>query len=166
MIVVDRAVLGLGFIAGLRTASGPALFARFAAANPESLRGTGFDVLASERVELALKVSALGEFAIDKLPFIPARIEPGALTARMISGAFVGAAVSAARGTDRLTGALCGAASAFTGAFVGYTVRRFLTVGIGFPDPFIALLEDAAVLIGGFTLIDDLAARQEAARVG
>jgi uncharacterized membrane protein len=164
MVVIDRAVLGLGFISGLRTASGPALFARYAAANPESLRGTELEGLISERVELALKLGALGEFAIDKLPFIPARIEPGGLTARMISGACVGAAVSAVRGQDRVMGAMLGAMSAFTGAFVGYFVRRALTVGIGFPDPPIALLEDAVVLIGGFSLIDDLAARQESAQ--
>jgi uncharacterized membrane protein len=87
----------------------------------------------------------LGELIADKLPGIPARIEPGPLAARGLMGALLGWSVGQGR-IGRSVSAAIGAAAALAGATAAYHARRHLTGRYAVPDPAIALAEDAITL--------------------
>lgn len=91
----------LGVVAGARTFTAPA-------AVWLERGGTAGYVLAA---------LALGEYAADLLPSVPARTSPPALAARIVSGSAVGYAVG---GTGGVVAALAGVA---LGAFGGYRLR-------------------------------------------
>src|SRR5690242_14066557 len=104
---------GLGWVAGMRSASAPAAFSYQVARHPGALEGTPFAPLASSRARTILTLSALGEFVVDKLPITPSRIDPAPLAGRMGSGALVGAAVFVEHRRPALIGAAVGAGAAF-----------------------------------------------------
>jgi uncharacterized membrane protein len=127
--------LDVGAASGLRTFSGPA-----------------FTVWKSgSRWAPLVAVAAVGELIADKLPFTPARTQPGPLIGRMVCGGFCGAAVAGRFEGSRTVGAVCGAAGALASAFAGYTIRRQLTVDFGWPDAPVAIVEDALALLMAFT---------------
>ena len=119
--------LGLGAICGLRTMMGPALVAN--AAPPG--------------VKIALRIMAVGELIVDKLPATPNRIAPGPLAGRAVSGALVGYVVCRHAKTSPWLGALLGGLAAVGGAFGGYYARKTLVERLSLPDPLIAVAEDA-----------------------
>jgi uncharacterized membrane protein len=92
-------------------------------------------------------VAAAAELVYDKLPFAPARTKPSSLAVRIVSGGFCGATVAGLCAGSKALGALCGAAAAVAAAFSGYTIRRYLTVEIGWADFPVALVEDAIAFV-------------------
>ena len=148
-------VAGLGFLAGLRTTSPHAFLGAHFQGREAQLAGTPFRWLASPAAATVLTLMAGGELAVDKVPSIPARIEPPSLILRALSGASAGAVLSMARDRSPATGAILGAAAALVGSFAGYHARRALTHGGGLPDPPVALLEDALVIVGGQLLLGE-----------
>jgi len=112
------------------------------AESPLAWLGTG-------QAYIALRLAAAGELIADKLPGIPARIEPLPLLGRAMSGAVAGAALSDADGEDWVVGAALGTAAAVISAFGLYHLRRALTYGLGLPDPVVALAEDGVALAAG-----------------
>jgi len=143
-------VLTLGAVAGMRSMSAPALVSGYLqqkqlaalAESPLAWLGTG-------QAYIALRLAAAGELIADKLPGIPARIEPLPLLGRAMSGAVAGAALSDADGEDWVVGAALGTAAAVISAFGLYHLRRALTYGLGLPDPVVALAEDGVALAAG-----------------
>lgn len=107
------------------------------------------DALRSTALTRALKGGALAEALADKMPDLPARIEPAPLFGRAAIGALVGAAAAELVGDDRLPPALAGAAGAIAGAYGAYHVRRWLAENTKVPDTVVALTEDAVVLGAG-----------------
>ncbi|MDX1663991.1 MAG: DUF4126 family protein [Candidatus Promineifilaceae bacterium] len=148
-------IAGLGFMAGLRSASPHAFLAAHFQGEEAQLEGTPFRWLATPTAATLLTLMAAGELAADKVPSIPARVEPGPLIGRALSGASAGAALSMARDRSPAAGAALGAVAALAGTFAGYYARRALTQGSGLPDPPVALLEDALVIVGGQLLLDE-----------
>lgn len=140
------AALGLGALSGMRSMAGPLFFAR--AASSSGLAG----LLASRRVARALGVLAAAELVADKWPRIPARIEPGPLTGRVLAGALSGASIASARGRRRLVPALLGGGAALASAAGAYLVRKRLGRRLGVPDALLGLAEDALVLASGAAL--------------
>jgi uncharacterized membrane protein len=128
--------LALGVVAGLRTFTAPAavFLARGGVAG------------------IVLAFVALGELIADKLPTMPSRTSPPALTARIVSGGFVGwYFLSSSDGRPAILGAGVGVVGALIGAFGGVRVRRFAIDRIGAIPA--ALCEDAiAIGIAAFVV--------------
>lgn len=103
------------------------------------------EVLAAPRTAAWLKLAAAGELLGDKLPMTPARVLPGPLAGRALSGALCGAVLYAAAGRRQLAGAALGGAAALAGAFGMYHLRRAMGER-GVSDLLLAGLEDALAI--------------------
>lgn len=148
-------IVGAGAMCGMRTTSGPAFLAAYARKHEREIPDDSLlRWLAMPPVPFLLKAVAAGELAGDKLPMIPARIEPVGLVARLFSGALVGAGLSILQKRSRLGGALLGGAAAVGAAYAVYHARRALSEGKGIPDPLVAVAEDALVLGLGFDVFE------------
>jgi uncharacterized membrane protein len=141
--------LGLGAISGLRSLSGPAFISRAASRGHLDLDGTVFAFFGSPRISKALVLMELGELVGDKLPATPSRTSLPPLLGRAASGALVGAAVFVSEGRRATTGAALGSTAAVVAAFAGEWIRALAVEKTGFPDPVVALAEDATVLLVG-----------------
>jgi uncharacterized membrane protein len=146
--------IGMGVIAGMRSMSAPALVSNHIAGNsPEGISETPFKVLGYPKTAYLLKGLALGEMIADKLPVVPARISPGPLAFRIISGAVCGGAVCAAEGERADIGAIAGGVAAIAGAYGFYHLRRSVGRESKAPDPLLGLAEDAMVITGGLKIM-------------
>jgi uncharacterized membrane protein len=145
----------IGGATGLRSMTGIAMVTL--AAQPHwphlkwlHLSGTGLSFLAHPVAMIIFVLLALGELVADKLPFIPARIQPGPLAARFAFGALCASALAVAAGVSGvlpvLLPALIGGIAAIVAAYAGYWLRRSITAR-GVKDLPIALLEDAAAIL-------------------
>ena len=147
-----RAV-SIGAVAGMRSASAPALTSHYFAKNPSlfldssPLKGIGLTTTAN-----VLKFMALGELVADKLPFVPPRTQPGPLGARAVSGGVCGAAVFLAEGERAEIGAALGAASAVASSFLFMSLRHVIGKAAKLPDPVVALAEDGLMLGIGYAV--------------
>jgi len=113
--------VSVGALAGLRSASASAIASHMLTQHrSKKLTDTSFDFMQSKTMATALKLIAIGEFIVDKLPTTPNRIKPFLLTGRCISGAFAGAVIYKAGGGKAITGALLGGIAAFTSTFVSF----------------------------------------------
>ncbi len=143
--------IGIGAVAGMRSAAAPAFTSHYFAQNPSlfldasPLKGLGLPVTAN-----VLKFMALGELGADKLPFAPPRTEPGGLGARAVSGGVCGAAIFLAEGGRPAAGAILGAASAVASSFLFMNLRRVIGKAASLPDPVVALVEDGVMLGIGY----------------
>lgn len=145
---------GLGMAAGMRSMSAPAFVSdRYAQSPSVRLAVSPLWWLVSPKAASVTKMLALGEVLVDKLPFVGARIEPGPLAARGVSGGLAGATVCVAEGRNAAIGAGVGLLAALASAFAFYHLRRSLGEKIGVPDPLLALAEDALVLSIGRTAL-------------
>lgn len=144
----------IGIIAGMRSMSTPALVSNHLAHNEsQNLAGSPLSVLASSKTSSILKVLALGEMVVDKLPITPARISPGPLIARIVSGAISGAAICAAEDKRADVGAVVGGMAGILGAYGFYHLRRRTGEATGVPDVVLGVAEDAIVIGGGTRLL-------------
>jgi uncharacterized membrane protein len=138
----------IGFVAGLRSLTGPALLS--ASGSAGLLRfGPRLKWLKSSKTALAFGALALGELVIDKLPSAPARTKLGPLVARAASGALCGAAVCAVQDEDVAKGAALGAVGAVAGTYAGYYLRKHAVEVHGIPKLAAALAEDAIAVSSG-----------------
>jgi uncharacterized membrane protein len=144
----------MGAVAGLRSMAAPATLSR-AASNGHvgSLRDTSFAVLGSSKVSTLLTLFEVGELIGDKLPVLPSRTSPPPLVGRAASGAVVGAALFASEGRRAAKGGALGAIAAVVSAYAGEQLRTQVGQLTGVPDPAVALLEDAVVLLGAHRLL-------------
>jgi uncharacterized membrane protein len=146
--------IGMGVIAGMRSMSAPAIVSNYLAHNPsKSIAKTPFRAMGSSRTAGVLKALALGEMVADKLPMIPARIAPGPLVARGVSGALCGASVFAAEGERPAKGGLAGAVAAIASAYAFYHLRRRIGQESKVPDVALGFTEDAIVVGGGLCIL-------------
>jgi uncharacterized membrane protein len=148
---------GIGALAGLRTFTPPSVVSQAARRNLLPLRRSPLRFLRSAASANTFAALAAGELVGDKLPFMPSRLKPEALTARFASGALCGAALMAAhRNRDHnalLAGAVVGALAAIAGAFAGYHFRRQLGQKLNVGDPAIAVIEDMIAVAGSVALV-------------
>ncbi len=135
MIALLAAFL-LGFIAGLRTFTAPAVL-----------------LLARHRslVAYLLGVLAILEYAGDLHPNAPSRTQAIGLAARVVSGAFCGGAIALMGRGSVLLGVLLGAVGAVAGAYIGLAARRRAIEAIGRVPA--ALLEDALAIVGAVLVV-------------
>lgn len=128
------AALLLGFVAGLRTFTAPAVLWLMRHASP---------------IAYVLGVLAIAEFVGDLHPQAPARTRAVGLLARAISGAFCGWIIASPSGLPGI-GAAVGAFGAIAGAYIGLALRMRAIAPLGNVPA--GILEDiiaiaAAVLI-------------------
>jgi uncharacterized membrane protein len=111
----------------------------------------GLTMAATSPTARALTIAlAAAEMVADKSARIPARISPGPLAGRLVTGALAGA--GCARNGSRVPAALAGAAGAATGAHLLYHARRLATERLGVP-PLVAALAEDALAIGSSLLL-------------
>ncbi|MBC8067010.1 MAG: hypothetical protein IAG13_01645, partial [Deltaproteobacteria bacterium] len=101
----------------------------------------------SDRLGQAMRLGAIVEVVIDKLPFTGDRTSVLQLLARVISGGVSGAALSSADDRGPVLGALLGTAGAVAGTFALFHLRRGLHEGLRMPGVVAGLTEDV-LLIG------------------
>ena len=144
--------VAIGFIAGLRSMTAPAVVAWAVSFEWLGLEGTPLAFLGSAAARSILLVLMVGELVLDKLPFTPNRTRPGSFMGRVATGALSGAALSAGLGGSLLFGALAGGTGAVAGTLAGYRARTGLVRALGVPDYVVAVLEDV-VAVGGALLV-------------
>jgi uncharacterized membrane protein len=147
-------VVGIGALAGLRSASAPAIASHILSHHhSRRLRGTKLGFMQSGAAATTLKLFAAGEMVADKMPFTPNRIKPASVAFRCLSGALAGASISKATGGKVGAGALFGAATALASTYISFLLRKATVKTTGVLDPIIGALEDALVLGAGAKLI-------------
>ncbi|WP_214070769.1 DUF4126 family protein [Mucilaginibacter sp. dw_454] len=143
-------VLGIGLLAGMRSASAPAITSYILSHHKSKVFGKSrLGFLQSNTVANGLKYMALAEFIGDKLPTAPDRIKPVVLSARCISGALAGAGILKAAGGNAWVGALIGGTAAVASTFGSFFLRKATVKTSGIIDPIIGALEDALVVGAG-----------------
>ncbi len=152
------AAAAFGTLTGMRSVSGPALLAaRSVVAGAQPGAGPAERWLANPGIALALGVLALGEMVADKTPWIPPRIAPPSVAARIAVGAACGG-VQARRWRQRgWAPALVGGLAALGSTFAAYSVRQRTSERFGISTVLLGMLEDAIVIAGASTVYRVLA---------
>jgi uncharacterized membrane protein len=107
--------------------------------------------MAAPATAYVFAILAVLELVGDKLPFTPSRLKPGALGARIVSGALSGAVLCTAARQSVAAGVVIGGFAGFAGAFAGYRARRHLTLDRRLPDFPVAIAEDLCAI--GLTIL-------------
>jgi len=134
--------LALGFAAGLRSFTPPAVVAWAAHLGCLSLNNSPLAFMGSIITAVIFSLLALFELFLDLQPSTPKRTAPFPLGARSLTGGLCGACLCAPSNRSLIVGAILGAVGGVIGAFSGYEIRRRLVAGLNIKDIFIALLED------------------------
>lgn len=151
-ISTTLAVLLIGFAAGLRALTPPAVVAWCAFLGWINLDATPFSFMSSWIAVAIFSLLALGEYIGDLLPSAPDRTALPGLIARIATGSFSAACVLAATGNG-VAFALLGGLAAVAGAFAGLHLRRGAVRSLKTRDAFIAIPEDViAILITIFAV--------------
>ncbi|HEX6746793.1 MAG TPA: DUF4126 family protein [Longimicrobium sp.] len=145
----------LGVVAGMRSMAAPAALSRHLVHDPTVPNGVLDDLLSRPAAPRVLGLASAAEHLADKLPFVPARTDPGPLAGRIAAGAVCGFVIARRAGESAAVGALVGALAAAAGTFAFYHLRRALTTDAGLPDLPVALAEDVvAVTVAEVALRD------------
>jgi uncharacterized membrane protein len=140
-LTVILAILIIGFAAGLRSLTAPAVVAWAAHLSLIDLHSTPLAFIGSPIAAGVLTLLALVEYVADQLPNTPARTAAPGLSARVVTGTFCGACFAAAAGTWLVFG-LLGGVAAIAGAFAGFQLRTRLVKKLAVKDIMIAIPED------------------------
>ena len=138
--------LGLGFAAGLRSFTPPAVVAWAAHLGWLNLNNSSLGFMGSIVAVVIFSLLALFELFLDQQPTTPKRTAPFPLTARVLTGGLCGACLCAASNQSLIIGTILGGVGGVIGAFAGYEIRRKLVAGLNIKDIFIALLEDMVTI--------------------
>src|SRR5450631_1014856 len=144
---------GIGFVAGLRTMTAPAVVAWAAHLGWINLSGTPLAFMGSIWAVAIFTLGALGEYVADQLPNTPPRTAPIGLSARVVTGLLCGACLGVAAGVSLWLGAIVGAIGAVAGAFGGYQARVGLVRGLQVKDIAVAIPEDLVAIGLGLLLV-------------
>ncbi len=143
-------VIGLGTLAGMRTASAPVIASHILSHHQsKNLTQSPLRFMQSVSVANTLKVMSFSELVVDKLPSTPNRIKPFGVLARSLSGALAGASIYKASGNNAFVGAVIGGSAALVSTFGSYYLRKGVVKGSHIIDPVIGAIEDALVIGAG-----------------
>jgi uncharacterized membrane protein len=146
-------LIGIGFVAGLRSLTAPAAVSWAAHLRWLDLEGTPLAFMGSTAAVAVLSLLAIAEYIIDKLPRTPNRTKPGPLISRIVMGGLAGACLSVSAREPLLTGAVLGGLGAVIGAYAGYEVRRRLVSGLRVRDIVVAVPEDLLAIALAYVLV-------------
>jgi uncharacterized membrane protein len=138
--------LGVGFSAGLRSLTPPAVVAWAAHLGWLNLNNSPLAFMGSIITVVIFSILALFELFVDLQPSTPKRTAPVPLGARILMGGLCGACLCAASNQSLIIGAILGAIGGVIGACAGYQIRRKLVSALNIKDIFIALLEDLVTI--------------------
>jgi uncharacterized membrane protein len=138
--------LGIGFVAGLRAFSAPAIVAWAAHLGWLNLNTSSLAFMGSIITVVIFSLLALFELFGDLRPSTPKRTAPVPLVARILTGALCAACLCAASNQSLISGSIPGAVGGVVGAFAGYEVRRRLVTALNIKDIFIAVVEDLVTI--------------------
>jgi uncharacterized membrane protein len=138
--------IGLGFTAGLRSLTPPAVIAWAAHLGWLHLNNSPLAFMGSIITVIIFSILALLELFVDLQPSTPKRTAPVPLAARILMGGLCGACLYAASNQSLIIGAILGAVGGVIGAFAGYEIRRRLVAALHVKDIFVALLEDLVAI--------------------
>ncbi len=144
---------GIGFVAGLRSMTAPAVTAVAAHLGRLNLQNSALAFMGSKWAAGIFTLAALGELVADKLPLTPARTKPGPLAARIVMGGLCGACIVVATDGTAWLGAVIGGVGAFVGAFAGYRARVELVRSLQVRDALVAVAEDLIAIGLGIWLV-------------
>jgi uncharacterized membrane protein len=144
---------GIGFVAGLRSMTAPAVVAWAAHLGWINLSGTPLSFMGSIWAVTIFTLGAIGEYVADQLPSTPPRTAPIGLGARVVMGLLTGACLGLAAGMSLWLGAIVGAIGAVAGAFGGYQARVGLVRGLQVKDIAVAIPEDLVAIGLGLLLV-------------
>jgi uncharacterized membrane protein len=145
--------IGIGFVAGLRSVTAPALVSWGAHLGWINLHGSPLSFMGSPIAVAIFSLAAIGELIADKLPKTPARISAVPLIGRLFLGGLCGSCLYAASAAVPITGAIVGALGALIGAYVGYYVRRGLVNSLKVRDLVIAVPEDLIAIVLAYVVV-------------
>jgi uncharacterized membrane protein len=134
--------LGIGFVAGLRSLTAPAVVAWAAHLGWLDLSGSHVAFMASTAAAVVFSLLAVGELIADKVPGVPRRTDIAPVVARICTGALCGACLAAAANRPLLAACVLGGLGGVIGAFAGYEIRRRLVSQFQYRDFHVALCED------------------------
>jgi uncharacterized membrane protein len=137
---------GLGFVAGLRSLTPPAVVAWAGYLGWLKLNNSPLAFMGSIITVVIFSLLALVELFLDLQPSTPKRTAAFPLGARIVTGTLCGACVCAAGNQSLIVGATLGAVGGVIGAFAGYEIRRRSVAALKIRDIFIALLEDLVTI--------------------
>lgn len=135
----------LGATAGMRSMAAVAAVSRELADREDLARGRIQRSLARSGVATALSAFAAAELAADKMPFMPARIEPLPLAGRIGAGALAAVAATMPEEGGRARAALVGALAAAAASYLAWRLRVTLDQE-GAPNTLVALAEDVTMI--------------------
>ena len=92
---------------------------------------------------------AVAELIGDKLPFVPSRLTPGPLGARVVSGGLCGAVLCAAAQQSLAMGVIIGGIAGLAGSFAGFAGRKYFTAASQLPGFLVAIGEDLCAIASG-----------------
>lgn len=145
-------LFAIGFVAGLRAMTAPAVVVWAAHLGWLNLHGSPLSFLGSTIAVAVFTLAALAEYVTDQLPSTPNRTAPFPLGARIVTGGLCGAAIATVIQAPVIWGIVIAAIGAVAGAFGGFHARRGLVRGLKVPDFVIATIEDL-VAIGAALLV-------------
>ena len=134
--------LGIGFTAGLRSLTPPAVVAWAAHFGWLNLTNSPLAFMGATITVVIFSLLALLELFADLQPSTPKRTAPFPLTARILMGGLCGACLCSANNQSLIVGAILGAVGGIIGAFAGYEIRRKVATALNIKDTFVAVLED------------------------
>ncbi len=145
--------IGLGVLAGMRTASAPAIASHILSHHHSAnIEKSSLGFMQSKNVATVLKVLAIGELFVDKLPSTTNRIKPAGVIFRCLAGSLAGASIYKASGNNALHGVLLGSIAALGSTFGSYYLRKDTVRKLRVFDPIIGAIEDALVVGAGVGL--------------
>jgi uncharacterized membrane protein len=134
--------LAIGFAAGLRALTPPAVVAWAAHLGWLNLNNSPFAFMGSTITVVTFSLLAMFELIGDLRPSTPKRTAPMPLIARILMGGLCGTCLCAANQQSLIIGAILGVVGAVVGAFAGYEMRRKVVAALNIKDVFVALPED------------------------
>jgi uncharacterized membrane protein len=145
--------VAIGFVAGLRSMTAPAVVAWGAHLGWLNLAGTPLRFMSSAFAVALFTLLAVLELVADLLPSTPSRTAPVGLLARAVTGGLSGACLSVGNGGGLGAGLLLGIVGAIGGAYAGYYTRRGLVKGLQVKDAVIAIPEDVLAIVLGCLIV-------------
>jgi uncharacterized membrane protein len=146
MNYVFEFAFGIGFAAGLRAFTPPAIVAWAAHLGWLNLNNSLFAFMGSRIAVVIFSLLAVFELIGDLRPQTPKRTAPVPLVARILMGGLCGACLCATSHQSLVVGGILGGVGGLIGAFAGYETRRRLVAALNIKDTFIALLEDLVTI--------------------
>ncbi len=113
--IICLLIVAIGFVAGLRSMTAPAVVSWGAHLGWLALKGSPLGFLSSPVAAGIFTLAALGELVADQLPTTPNRTAPVGFGARIVTGGFCGAAIALAAEQPWLVGVGLGVVGAVMG---------------------------------------------------